>query len=236
MFSYGSLLWSAFIFDAEGIQNHVELNQEEFTKKFEDDPHRLDFFNILSYMKFEAERHNVDLVSMEVVDISIPFSQRAKQGLYVYFQGNLYHFPIGNTTILQYSRGSTMFVNLRDKDSDDYDKIERQLVEAIGFERFSLSHYNYLDIVFKEFSEELLGEDLSSFTVAHGDKSRQYKTYWEQHGVPFFHGAAIHLLSYTKLMDREKHLTKEFVVDKYPEFKPLLDKLDEKYKLTKAIR
>lgn len=57
---------------------------------------------------------------------------------------------------------------------------------------------------------------------AHGDKTDQYQTYWVGKGLDFNKAQIIYFLTYTKLMDRPKHESKEWVVDNYSKYEALL--------------
>ena len=57
---------------------------------------------------------------------------------------------------------------------------------------------------------------------AHGDKSDQYEQYWHSSGIDFKKAQIIYFLTFTKLMDRPKHLSKEWVVDNYDKYANLL--------------
>lgn len=91
-----------------------------------------------------------------------------------------------------------------------------------------MSHYKWLDDHLEAFWINVFGKGLSAtgcggIISAHGDKVYQYKKYWEESGVPFYHGAAIYLLTYTKeLGETPKHLSNQWVVDNYQRYKSLL--------------
>lgn len=64
---------------------------------------------------------------------------------------------------------------------------------------------------------------------AHGDKCYSYRQMWEDNGVPFYHGVAIYLLTYTSQYSNEVRNTDDrwvdpgqWVVDNYERFKHLL--------------
>lgn len=56
--------------------------------------------------------------------------------------------------------------------------------------------------------------------AAHGDKSEQYRDYWHSSGIDFNKAQIIYFLTYTKLMEQPKHLSKEWVIDKYAHLLP----------------
>lgn len=62
------------------------------------------------------------------------------------------------------------------------------------------NHYDWLNKHFREFCMSV-GVTATQFggdggIVSHGDKCYSCKGEWEEHGIPFTHGAAIYLLSY----------------------------------------
>ncbi len=97
------------------------------------------------------------------------------------------------------------------------------------------SHYKWLDANFSDFLENLNlePEEYMYLIGCHGDKVWQYQSTWEEVGIPFEHGAAIYLLSYESPWDKECRETEngwvapdDWVISKYEEFKPLLNKAD----------
>lgn len=58
--------------------------------------------------------------------------------------------------------------------------------------------------------------------AAHGDKVDQYHDYWLEHQLFFLKAQIIYFLTYTKLMDRPKHESKQWVVDNYAKYESLL--------------
>lgn len=57
---------------------------------------------------------------------------------------------------------------------------------------------------------------------AHGDKVDQYRDYWHSSGIDFNKAQIIYFLTFTELMDRPKHQSKEWVVDNYDKYAHLL--------------
>lgn len=57
---------------------------------------------------------------------------------------------------------------------------------------------------------------------AHGDKSDQYQWYWQSAGMDFKKAQIIYFLTFTRLMNRPKHESKEWVVDNYAKYAHLL--------------
>lgn len=82
------------------------------------------------------------------------------------------------------------------------------------------------------FWQQVFGESLNEsgcggIIDAHGDKCYQYADKWEDASIPFPHGVAMYMLTYTKLMDRPKHESGEWVIKNYPTYEGLLPDLDE---------
>lgn len=57
---------------------------------------------------------------------------------------------------------------------------------------------------------------------AHGDKMSQYRDYWESNGLDYNKAQIIYFLTFTKVMDRPKHESKQWVVDNYTTYSDLL--------------
>lgn len=58
---------------------------------------------------------------------------------------------------------------------------------------------------------------------AHGDKSEQYRSFWEKAGLSFKKAQIIYFLTFTKLMgDQPKWKSKEWVVDNYSKYEGFL--------------
>lgn len=58
---------------------------------------------------------------------------------------------------------------------------------------------------------------------AHGDKSDQYRSYWEKKGLNFNKAQIIYFLTFTKLLgDFPKSQSKEWVADNYAKYEHLL--------------
>lgn len=62
----------------------------------------------------------------------------------------------------------------------------------------------------------------SGMVAAHGDKVEQYRDYWHSSGMDFKKAQIIYFLTYTKLMDQPKHLSKQWVIDNYDTYAHLL--------------
>lgn len=95
-----------------------------------------------------------------------------------------------------------------------------------------INHYKWLDKHLPEFWLKVFGKSLQDsgcvgIISAHGDKGYQYKGSWESEGIPFPHGMAMYLLTYTDLMDMPKHDSKNWVLENYPKYVHLLPEIDE---------
>lgn len=94
------------------------------------------------------------------------------------------------------------------------------------------SHYDYLKLVIVNFSKLVFGEKHhfmmnSGMVVAHGDKGDCYKRSWEEHNIPFHRGMLMYLLTYTKVMDDEKHKSCEWVIENYPKYLPMIEEAEK---------
>lgn len=94
------------------------------------------------------------------------------------------------------------------------------------------SHYDYLDRMLNPFWKEVFGKTANEMWCggivgAHGDKCYSSKRVWAKHGIHFFRGALLFLLTYTKVMDREKHLSEEWVIDNYAKYLPMIEKVEK---------
>lgn len=94
-------------------------------------------------------------------------------------------------------------------------------------------HYHYLEIALPDFFEKVgvRGGWAANQGIigAHGDKCSQYKQYWEENGLHFYHGVAIYLLSYCPPFADEVRETKDgwvnprdWVFDQRERFLPFL--------------
>lgn len=96
-----------------------------------------------------------------------------------------------------------------------------------------MNQYEYMENYLDSFWIEIFGKNLketfcSGIISAHGDKCYQYRKYWQENEVPFNHGCMIYMLTYTNLLDRPKHLSKEFVVEMYHrKYKEIIIKLEK---------
>lgn len=112
-------------------------------------------------------------------------------------------------------------------------------IEELGL--LNVSHYKYLDAVIESFWVKVFGKTPSEMfcggiVSAHGDKCSDYKRSMPKRGIPFNRSALLFLLTYTKLMDREKHLSEEWVVENYDKYVPLIIEAEQEFiqKLNKA--
>lgn len=91
-----------------------------------------------------------------------------------------------------------------------------------------MSHYKYLDEHLEAFWLNVRGRTLeedwaAGIVSAHGDKGYGYRSDWEQAGIPFEHGMAIYLLTYTDTLgNTPKHESCQWVIDNYDRFKQFL--------------
>lgn len=66
-------------------------------------------------------------------------------------------------------------------------------------------------------------EACGGMVAAHGDKSEQYRSYWESQGIPFYKAQIIYFLTYTKLLgDTPKYKSKEWVVENFHKYEGFL--------------
>lgn len=95
--------------------------------------------------------------------------------------------------------------------------------------RKTSSHYEWLELNLDEFWVNVFGKNLNDsynagIISAHGDKAYGYRREWEEAGVPFNHGVALYLLTYTKeLGDTPKWESGQWVIDNYEKYRPLLN-------------
>lgn len=93
------------------------------------------------------------------------------------------------------------------------------------------SHYDYLKLVIVNFSKLVFGEKHhfmmnSGMVVAHGDKGYGYHSKWEEVGISKGRGMLIYFLTYTKLMDDDKHKSCQWVIDNYPKYLPMIEEAE----------
>lgn len=93
------------------------------------------------------------------------------------------------------------------------------------------NHYTWLDLHLEAFFLHvgLNKSEVEGIVSAHGDKCTQYREDWEKSGVPFFHGAALYLLTYCVPFTSCVRETKDgwvapskWVVEQYPKYKDFL--------------
>lgn len=90
-----------------------------------------------------------------------------------------------------------------------------------------MSHYDFLDEHLDTFWQKATGKTLNDsmcggIITAHGDKAYGYRYDWEKVGIHFYHGVMLYLLTYTDLMDRPMHESKQWVIDQYPTYRDML--------------
>jgi len=62
---------------------------------------------------------------------------------------------------------------------------------------------------------------------AHGDKGYCYSRTWKDAGVSFEHGMLLYMLTYTDVMDRPEHESDQWVIEKYDEYLPIIQEVEE---------
>lgn len=104
----------------------------------------------------------------------------------------------------------------------------KEVFKKIGPENLNINQYHYCDMMLNPFWLRVFGKTADEMwcggiVSAHGDKAYGYKSQWEKAGVPFNRGVLIFLLSYTKeLGDRPKHETREWVIENYSKYLPMI--------------
>lgn len=107
------------------------------------------------------------------------------------------------------------------------------VLQAVGFEKLNLSHYDYLEIVIDGFWKRVFGKTTSDMWCAgiigaHGDKAYDYKRDWSDAGIPFGRGVLLFLLTYTKeLGETPKHESCKWVIDNYSRYLPLIEESEK---------
>lgn len=94
-----------------------------------------------------------------------------------------------------------------------------------------INHYKWLDKHLNTFWIAVFGQTLEEYGFAgvvgaHGDKGSQYKDEWLEQQIPFPHGMALYMLTYTDKMDRPKYESAEWVIDNYKWYVDLLPEID----------
>lgn len=114
----------------------------------------------------------------------------------------------------------------------EHEDLKNISIKVLG--NFSyFGHYDYLEFVVDEFWELVFGKITSEMHCAgiigaHGDKGYGYKTDWEEANIPFNHGILLFLLTYTKVMDKKKYESCQWVIDNYPKYLPMIKEAEEK--------
>lgn len=97
------------------------------------------------------------------------------------------------------------------------------------------NHYEYLHNHLMKFFDDVLGKEHyynDGCIAAHGDKVRQYYSFWEKNGIHRYHGAAIYLLMRVAFFDdvypvsKDKIKPEQWVVNNYTKYKHLLPDVD----------
>ena len=96
-----------------------------------------------------------------------------------------------------------------------------------------VNHYKWLDKHLDSFWKAVFNKDLNDsgcggIISAHGDKGQCYKRKWEKASIPFPHGMALYMLTYTsEIGDTPKYESCQWVIDNYEKYKPLLPEIDD---------
>jgi len=95
-------------------------------------------------------------------------------------------------------------------------------------------YYDYLDSVIDFFWVKVFNKTIdqmwcSGIVSAHGDKCTCHKYEWVNNNIPFYHGALLYLLTYTKIMDKPKHESCEWVIENYEKYKDDIVKAEEEF-------
>lgn len=103
------------------------------------------------------------------------------------------------------------------------------------------SHYDYLNDHLEAFWLKVFGKTpnemfCGGIVSAHGDKGYGYRADFEKHGINFGHGMMLYLLSYLKL-DRDKSIkAKEWIIDNYEHYLPMLEAAEKEVTEDQAKR
>lgn len=94
-----------------------------------------------------------------------------------------------------------------------------------------VNHYKWLDKHLNTFWLSVFGKSLrdtfsAGIVSAHGDKGYQYQSDWANAGIPFPHAMAMYMLTYTNVMDMEKHQSREWVIQNYPKYRDKLPPIE----------
>lgn len=95
-----------------------------------------------------------------------------------------------------------------------------------------VNHYKWLDKHLDNFWISIFGKSLNDsgcggIITDHGDKGRCYDRKWKKEGIPFAHGMALYMLTYTsELGDTPKHESCQWVIDNYDKYKAFLPEVD----------
>lgn len=106
--------------------------------------------------------------------------------------------------------------------------MDKAIIEEINQ---AVNHYYWLDKHLNEFWLNVFSKSLSDtfccgIVASHGDKGYGYIKKWAENGIPFPHGMAMYMLTYTSVMDEEKHKSCEWVIDNYPKYRQHLPDID----------
>ncbi len=110
------------------------------------------------------------------------------------------------------------------------------IVGMLGAECLILNQYQYMDLHLDSFWQEATGKTLGQtycegISGAHGDKAYGYKAEWAEAGIPFNHGVCIYMLTYYGRIFGEtpRHTVADWVIDNYPKYRPMLEKVEREF-------
>lgn len=112
--------------------------------------------------------------------------------------------------------------------AEEIESIYKSYFVEIGESYFSISHYDYLELVIDHFWKKVFGKTTSEMWMggiitSHGDKAYGYKNEWKKSGIKFRRGMLLFLLTYTKLLgDRPKYESLEWTIENYSQFLPMI--------------
>lgn len=90
------------------------------------------------------------------------------------------------------------------------------------------NHYDYLEVMLEPFWLLVFGKTPSQMMCggivgAHGDKGYGYRSTWEENDISYQRGMLLYLLTYTKEMTEDKCKSRDWVIDKYKHYLPMIE-------------
>ena len=186
--------------------------------------------NITEVAPLEYDGHNV-------YDI---FNNMQPNTYYVYVDNKTTYFGGYNYTVVRLADIMYMFndsyiakvtedtwqgVDVIDPNTQLTADIWYEMFITIGADKYNISHYKYLELVIDTFWVSVFGKTPSEMFCggivgAHGDKGSGYERTWKysEPSINFNRGMLLFLLTYTKVMDRPKIETGQWVIDNYPKY------------------